>query len=298
MKRLLTLSAIPLTVVALAACGDNDHKRHVAANVAPPATTTMPKPARTAPAGQAQSLAIAADPSGQLKYTQNSLTAKAGKVTIDFTNKAPLPHDVVLIDSASYSPSAKVLGQTPIFQGGTKNFTVNLMAGKYYFYCSVPGHRQAGMFGTLTVTGSTGGAAKPGKAATKPAPSKAPAKPAPAKPAPAKPAPAKPAIAPAAASTVNVAADPSGQLKFDPSAASTKAGKVTIDFTNKAPLPHDIVLIDSASYSSSAKVLGQTPIFQGGTKSFTATLTAGKYYFYCSVPGHRQAGMFGTLTVS
>jgi uncharacterized cupredoxin-like copper-binding protein len=87
-------------------------------------------------------------------------------------------------------------------------------------------------------------------------------------------------------------------LKFIPSTLSAKAGKVTIDFTNKSPIPHDFVLIGSASYSPSAKVLGKTPIFQGGMKSFTVTLTSGSYYFYCSVPGHRQAGMYGTLTVS
>jgi plastocyanin len=87
-------------------------------------------------------------------------------------------------------------------------------------------------------------------------------------------------------------------LKYTQSKLSTKAGKVTIDFTNRSPLPHDVVLIDSASYSTTAKALGKTPIFQGGSKSFTVTLTSGKYTYYCSAPGHRQAGMQGTLTVS
>jgi uncharacterized cupredoxin-like copper-binding protein len=41
-----------------------------------------------------------------------------------------------------------------------------------------------------------------------------------------------------------------------------------------------------------------TPTFMGGTKSMTMTLAAGTYTFYCSVPGHRQAGMQGTLTVT
>ena len=35
----------------------------------------------------------------------------------------------------------------------------------------------------------------------------------------------------------------------------------------------------------------------GGTKTLTMTLAPGTYTYYCSVPGHRQAGMQGTLTV-
>jgi outer membrane protein assembly factor BamB len=82
------------------------------------------------------------------------------------------------------------------------------------------------------------------------------------------------------------------QLAFTTNHATATAGKDTIDFTNNSALQHDVVLVDSNN-----KVLGQTPIFQGGSKSFTATLTPGTYTYYCSVPGHRQAGMQGTLTV-
>ena len=138
------------------------------------------------------------------------------------------------------------------------------------------------MQGTLVVTAASGSAG----AATKPAKEKSAPKAANKSTAPktaSKPAPPKTASKPAVASSmVDLAADPSGQLKYTQTKVSTKAGKVTIDFTNKSPLPHDVVLIDSASYSSAAKVLGQTPTFQGGSKSFTVTLTPGRMPPRCS----------------
>jgi plastocyanin len=62
------------------------------------------------------------------------------------TNMSPLEHNVTV------ARGSKVLGATPTFQGGSKSLTLNLKPGVYTFYCSVPGHRAAGMEGTLTVT--------------------------------------------------------------------------------------------------------------------------------------------------
>jgi uncharacterized cupredoxin-like copper-binding protein len=47
--------------------------------------------------------------------------------------------------------SGQTVGATPTFEGGSKTVTVNVKPGTYKFFCSVPGHRQAGMEGTLTV---------------------------------------------------------------------------------------------------------------------------------------------------
>jgi plastocyanin len=77
-----------------------------------------------------------------------------------------------------------------------------------------------------------------------------------------------------------------------PSTLSAKAGKVTFAFTNRAPVEHNLTVA-----SASGAVVGATPTFQGGAKNVTVSLTPGTYKFYCTVPGHRQAGMEGTLVV-
>ncbi|HWW89818.1 MAG TPA: plastocyanin/azurin family copper-binding protein [Solirubrobacteraceae bacterium] len=127
-----------------------------------PTTTasTSPAPSRTAsqPAAPAAAvkqpprasartlLKLAANPTGLLRFDTKQLSAKAGAVTITFANASPIEHDVTL------SQGATVLGATPIFTGGSKTLTINLKPGTYTFYCSVPGHRQAGMEGTLKVS--------------------------------------------------------------------------------------------------------------------------------------------------
>ena len=91
-------------------------------------------------------LQLSADPNGQLAFNTKTLATNSSKVTIDFTNKSPLPHNVTIANSAG-----KVLGATPTFSGGSRVLSLNLPPGTYTFYCSVPGHEQAGMKGTLTV---------------------------------------------------------------------------------------------------------------------------------------------------
>jgi plastocyanin len=114
------------------------------AGKSPKATTGTPAPP-SSPAAVATTLKLAANPAGQLAYDTKQLSAKAGKVTIDMSNASPIEHDVAVAQGTA------VLGQTPVFTGGSKSVTLSLKPGTYSFYCTVPGHRQAGMEGTLTV---------------------------------------------------------------------------------------------------------------------------------------------------
>jgi plastocyanin len=114
---------------------------------APKATTGTPappsSPARTTPA---RAVHLAAAAGGQLAYDTKQLSVQAGGVTITFANSSPLEHNVTI------AQGSKVLGATATFASGTRSVKLDLKPGTYTFYCSVPGHRQAGMEGTLSVT--------------------------------------------------------------------------------------------------------------------------------------------------
>ena len=131
-----------LAVVGLAACGSSSNDNSTTAAATPPATT----PAAGGGAGGGSTVDISTPSGSTLAFDQKDATAKAGNVTINFDNKQSLQHDVAVADS-----SGKVIGQTDLVSSGTANATVDLQAGTYTFYCTVPGHKEAGMEGTLTV---------------------------------------------------------------------------------------------------------------------------------------------------
>jgi plastocyanin len=136
------LLALVLGLV-LTACGGSGTSTTQA--TAAGAGTTSSATASSATA--AGPLALAAAPSGQLAFTRSSLSAKAGTVTIRFTNTAPEGHNLTI----QQGTNGPVIAATPTFQGGTRTLSVHLRPGTYTFFCSVAGHRMAGMQGTLTV---------------------------------------------------------------------------------------------------------------------------------------------------
>jgi plastocyanin len=112
----------------------------------------LAKAVRVAGGGRAAAqngrLEIDADPNGQLAYTVASATASVGALEIDSRNAASIPHDIAL----QQGTNGAELGHGPtVSNGGVSRLSVNLRPGTYTFFCTLPGHRAAGMEGTLTV---------------------------------------------------------------------------------------------------------------------------------------------------
>ena len=97
------------------------------------------------PAAEAEGLRVSADRGGQLAFSPGSLEASAGTVTIEMDNAARIRHNVAIEGNG-----VEVEGQA-VDPGGTSTVSADLEAGVYEFYCSVLGHREGGMSGTLRV---------------------------------------------------------------------------------------------------------------------------------------------------
>ena len=144
MKKLAVAFALILAALALVACGSSsDDSSSTGAETTE--SQSQGNEAEGGSAGSASALDFETAPSG-LAYSSDSASAAAGKVTVNFTNTQPLTHDVAIEDS-----SGKTVGKTELIAEGSDSAVVDLKPGEYTFYCTVPGHREAGMEGTLTV---------------------------------------------------------------------------------------------------------------------------------------------------
>lgn len=99
--------------------------------------------------GGAETLDVSSPADGGLIFQPDGLTAQPGNVTITYDNPSPVPHSIAVATA-----NGNVLGEVQPFTDGKQSVDLsNLAPGKYIFYCTVPGHREAGMEGNLTVTG-------------------------------------------------------------------------------------------------------------------------------------------------
>jgi plastocyanin len=137
MKR--TLLALALATAVLAGCGGGDDE----SSSTPTATATAEATQQSSSGGAALKFSAPAD--GSLKFDQADLTAKAGKVTVEFSNPSSVPHAVEIEGNGVSKETETVTG------ADAPPITLDLKAGTYTYFCPVDGHEAAGMKGTLTV---------------------------------------------------------------------------------------------------------------------------------------------------
>ena len=138
-KLTTTIAALAVAAVALTACGSDSSSTSSTADTATASSTS------TAASGGA-TVKIAADPNGDLAFTKTQVSAPAGSDTIEFDNPSSTSHNVNIEDSSGNDVAA-----TDTISDGKTSAVADLKPGTYTFYCSIPGHREAGMEGTLTV---------------------------------------------------------------------------------------------------------------------------------------------------
>ena len=142
--------------VALAACGSSEPKPTTAkADAAKAAAAAL----FSGPAAQVASLEMT-----DLKYSNTALTAKAGEVLeVSLANKGSIEHDFTLAEVPG-EKALRVGGKDTDVSAGKNEVHAHLKsgesgvvrlkvssAGAYEFFCTVAGHKEAGMKGTLTV---------------------------------------------------------------------------------------------------------------------------------------------------
>jgi uncharacterized cupredoxin-like copper-binding protein len=254
---LVTVLLVIGTLTALLLSTHKEHPKAEAAAKAKEAKAQAPATA-TAPSAGAKSVKVSEKEFSIVLAGGNKLTP--GAYTFAVGNTGKIQHDLAIEGSGIKET------KTPLINAGqTKDLSVDLKPGTYKFYCTVPGHEQSGMKVEVTVAG--------GAASKKAAPSKK------------KKAPAK-----AAAKTVNVT-----EKEFSIALAggnSLKAGSYKFAVRNTGKIQHDLAVQGAGLNGTKTKLIDA-----GKGADLNVALKPGKYTFFCSVPGHEQAGMKVAVTV-
>jgi plastocyanin len=146
-------TAVVATTMAFAIVKSKDEQKErnekLAKEEQEAAGTTSAPAAPQQGGGGAEALDVSSPADGGLVFQPNGLTAKPGNVTVTYDNPSPVPHSIAVATA-----NGNVLGEVQPFANGKQTVDLtNLAPGKYTFYCTVPGHREAGMQGSLTVLG-------------------------------------------------------------------------------------------------------------------------------------------------
>ena len=141
-RKLLALIAIAAIPVALTACGSDDSTSTSAASETTSSTAASTDSSTTASSGGGQTVKIG---ESEYKLDPSDATLKAGSVTLDVTNDGTITHNLQ-IEGNGVEETTDSLAP-----GDTGELTVDLKPGSYEMYCTIDGHKDLGMEGTVTV---------------------------------------------------------------------------------------------------------------------------------------------------
>ncbi len=142
-------AAIVATTLAFAIVKSEDEQKERSEELAKEEAEAKAEAGAQQPGGAAETIDVASPADGSLVFQPDGLEAKPGNLTIHYDNPSQVPHSIAVATA-----NGNVLGETQPAAGGEQTLDVpELAPGKYVFYCTVPGHREAGMEGDLTVTG-------------------------------------------------------------------------------------------------------------------------------------------------
>ncbi len=141
-RKLLALIAIAAIPVALAACGSDDSTSTSASSETTSSTAASTDSSTTASSGGGQTVKIG---ESEYKLDPSDATVKAGSVTLDVTNDGTITHNLQ-IEGNGVEETTDSLAP-----GDTGELTVDLKPGSYEMYCTIDGHKDLGMEGTVTV---------------------------------------------------------------------------------------------------------------------------------------------------
>jgi len=157
-KKLLPLLVLAVFAAALFGCGSGNDSSTTAEKTAKATTESASSNEEFEVPTTAQGYPLlddrvfddhvryAADPDGELAYYVSEASASPGKIAFQFVNPQGVPHNVAL-----EAPNGKTIGETETITEGATTAHFVVKPGVYNLYCSVPGHRKAGMAGHLTV---------------------------------------------------------------------------------------------------------------------------------------------------
>lgn len=190
-------------------------------------------------------------------FRETEMTTAPGEVVIALVNDGNLPHTFLFDEQPGLKLEVGSAGERDI--GSTE-----LAAGTYTFFCDIPGHRQAGMEGTLNVVeGAAPGGGGEGE----------------------------PTGGPEGAATGSSAEVVAKDVFFEPKEISVPSAPVQITLTNEGALNHTLLVDGVGSFGKL-----EVPT-RGATANGTLEAEPGTYTLFCEVPGHRAVGMEATLTI-